>query len=83
MHYVSVAWKLLFALIPPTDYMNGWLTFIISIVTIGVLTAIIGDAAALFGCTIGLKDSVGLVVVVVLDDVAIARTKCSIYYNNR
>ena len=27
MHYVSLPWKLLFALIPPTDYYNGELTF--------------------------------------------------------
>ena len=58
LHYISLFWKLLFALIPPTDYMNGWLTFFVAIFAIGVLTAIIGDVAALFGCTIGLKDSV-------------------------
>ena len=59
LHYVSLFWKLVFALIPPTDYMNGWLTFFVAIFAIGVLTAIIGDVAALFGCTIGLKDTVG------------------------
>lgn len=58
MHYLNLPWKLLFALIPPTDYMNGWLCFIVSIIFIGVLTAIIGDVAAMFGCTIGLKDVV-------------------------
>lgn len=59
LHYISLFWKLLFALIPPTDYLNGWLTFIVAIFAIGVLTAIIGDVASMFGCTIGLKDSVG------------------------
>jgi solute carrier family 8 (sodium/calcium exchanger) len=58
MHYLNLPWKLLFALIPPTDYMNGWLCFIVSIIFIGILTAIIGDVAAMFGCTIGLKDVV-------------------------
>lgn len=58
MHYLNLPWKILFATIPPTDYMNGWLCFIISIFFIGLLTAVIGDVAALFGCTIGLKDVV-------------------------
>ncbi|CAJ0579276.1 unnamed protein product, partial [Mesorhabditis spiculigera] len=58
LHYVSLPWKLLFALIPPTDYLNGWLCFFVSIFFIGLLTAFIGDLAAHFGCTVGLKDSV-------------------------
>lgn len=58
MHYVSLPWKLLFALIPPTDYFNGWCCFVVAIIMIGILTAFIGDIAAAFGCTVGLKDSV-------------------------
>ncbi|CAI5450514.1 unnamed protein product [Caenorhabditis angaria] len=57
-HYISLPWKLLFALIPPTDYYNGWLCFVVAIFMIGVLTAFIGDLASAFGCTVGLKDSV-------------------------
>ncbi|CAD5233233.1 unnamed protein product [Bursaphelenchus xylophilus] len=58
LHYLSLPWKLLFALIPPTDYFNGWFCFLVSIVAIGILTAFIGDVASMFGCTIGLKDSI-------------------------
>ncbi|PIO69550.1 Calx-beta domain protein [Teladorsagia circumcincta] len=58
MHYVSLPWKLLFALIPPTDYYNGWLCFFFAIVMIGLLTAVIGDLASHFGCTVGMKDAV-------------------------
>lgn len=58
MHYISLFWKVLFAFVPPTDYFGGWACFIVSIVMIGVLTAVIGDLASHFGCTIGLKDSV-------------------------
>ncbi|KAI6230032.1 CBN-NCX-1 protein [Aphelenchoides fujianensis] len=58
MHYLNLPWKLLFATIPPTDYANGWICFIVSIVFIGLLTAVIGDVAAMFGCTVGLKDVV-------------------------
>lgn len=40
------------------DYWGGWLCFSFSIIAIGILTALIGDLAGSFGCTVGLKDSV-------------------------
>nr|XP_046918733.1 sodium/calcium exchanger 1-like isoform X2 [Dermatophagoides farinae] len=58
MHFFTLFWKLLFAFVPPTDYMNGWLCFVCSILMIGVLTAFIGDLASHFGCTSGIKDTV-------------------------
>jgi len=58
MHYLSLFWKLLFALVPPTDIMNGWACFYVSLGFIGILTAVTGDVASHFGCTIGLADSV-------------------------
>lgn len=41
-----------------TDYWGGWACFCVSILVIGVLTALIGDLASSFGCTIGMKDAV-------------------------
>uniref|UniRef100_A0A8D0DPB8 Solute carrier family 8 member A3 n=1 Tax=Salvator merianae TaxID=96440 RepID=A0A8D0DPB8_SALMN len=64
MHFLTVFWKVLFACVPPTEYCNGWACFIVSILIIGMLTAVIGDLASHFGCTIGLKDSVTAVVFV-------------------
>nr|XP_015824655.2 sodium/calcium exchanger 3 isoform X1 [Nothobranchius furzeri] len=66
MHFLTVFWKVLFACVPPTDYLNGWACFAVSIIIIGLLTAVIGDLASHFGCTIGLKDSVTAVVFVAL-----------------
>lgn len=66
MHFLTVFWKVLFAFVPPTEYWNGWACFIVSISLIGLLTAITGDLASHFGCTIGLKDSVTAVVFVAL-----------------
>ncbi|XP_055496795.1 sodium/calcium exchanger 3 isoform X2 [Leucoraja erinacea] len=66
MHFLTVFWKVLFACVPPTEYWNGWACFLTSIVIIGILTAVIGDLASHFGCTIGLKDSVTAVVFVAL-----------------
>jgi solute carrier family 8 (sodium/calcium exchanger) len=58
MHWLSLFWKILFAFVPPTDYLGGWAAFTVSIIIIGILTAIIGDVASHFGCTVGLKDAV-------------------------
>lgn len=66
MHFLTIFWKLLFAFVPPTDYWNGWACFVVSITVIGMLTAVIGDLASHFGCTVGLKDSVTAVVFVAL-----------------
>uniref|UniRef100_A0A667XPX3 Solute carrier family 8 member 1a n=1 Tax=Myripristis murdjan TaxID=586833 RepID=A0A667XPX3_9TELE len=66
MHFLTIFWKLLFAFVPPTDYWNGWACFCVSISVIGLLTAVIGDLASHFGCTVGLKDSVTAVVFVAL-----------------
>ncbi|KAM4620488.1 sodium/calcium exchanger 2a isoform 1-T1 [Polymixia lowei] len=66
MHILSVFWKILFACVPPTEYCNGWACFVVSILVIGFLTAVIGDLASHFGCTVGLRDTVTAVVFVAL-----------------
>ncbi|CAL8266975.1 unnamed protein product [Merluccius merluccius] len=66
LHMMTVFWKILFAFVPPTDFCSGWACFIISIMVIGFLTAVIGDLASHFGCTVGLRDTVTAVVFVAL-----------------
>ncbi|KAA0702434.1 Sodium/calcium exchanger 2 [Triplophysa tibetana] len=66
MHFLTVFWKVLFAFVPPTEYWNGWACFVVSIIVIGLLTAVIGDLASHFGCTVGLRDTVTAVVFVAL-----------------
>ncbi|KAM6933948.1 sodium/calcium exchanger 2b [Xenentodon cancila] len=66
MHFLTVFWKVLFACVPPTEYWNGWACFFVSISAIGLLTAVIGDLASHFGCTVGLRDTVTAVVFVAL-----------------
>uniref|UniRef100_A0A8C2RM72 Calx-beta domain-containing protein n=1 Tax=Capra hircus TaxID=9925 RepID=A0A8C2RM72_CAPHI len=58
--------RVLFACVPPTEYCHGWACFGVCILVIGLLTALIGDLASHFGCTVGLKDSVNAVVFVAL-----------------
>lgn len=58
MHYITLFWKILFAFVPPTDMNGGWACFTVAISMIGILTAVTGDVASHFGCTVGLADSV-------------------------
>lgn len=65
-HIITLPWKLVFALIPPTDYCGGWLCFICALGMIGALTALIGDLASLFGCCAGMPDEISAITVVAL-----------------
>ena len=50
--------QIIFAFIPPPGLAGGWLCFFCSLGMIGLLTAIVGDLAGIFGCLVGLRDSV-------------------------
>lgn len=56
MHYISISWKLIFAIVPPADLYGGWIAFYSSLLMIGMITAIVAEFASLFGCMVGLKD---------------------------
>lgn len=58
LHVGTFFWKLVFAFIPPTSFHGGWWAFVFSLFFIGLLTAIVGDLASLFGCSIGLTEAV-------------------------
>lgn len=66
LHCITVFWKIIFAFVPPTDIGGGYVCFVVSILCIGVVTAVIGDVASHFGCTLGIKDSVTAIVFVAL-----------------
>ncbi|XP_043208398.1 sodium/calcium exchanger 2-like [Amphibalanus amphitrite] len=58
MHFLTFFWKVLFSLVPPTGMLGGWPCFFVSLGVTGVVTAIVGDLASIFGCLVGLRDSV-------------------------
>lgn len=66
MHFLTFGWKIIFSLVPPPGILGGWLCFFVSLGAIGLLTAIIGDLAATFGCLVGLKNSVTAITFVAL-----------------
>merc|ERR1712227_308757 len=43
MHFLTLFWKVIFSFIPPAGLGKGCLTFIVSILMIGLVTAVIGD----------------------------------------
>ncbi|XP_065212113.1 sodium/calcium exchanger Calx-like isoform X2 [Planococcus citri] len=65
-HFFSFFWKVLFALVPPVAIFDGWLCFVVSLCVIGIMTTIIGDLATIFGCLIGLDDSLTAITIVAL-----------------
>ena len=76
---VLVFRQVLFAAVPPTDMLGGWLTFAVSLVFIGLLTAIVGDLASIFGCTIGLPDAITAITFVALGKVAAPQSRRTSY----
>jgi solute carrier family 8 (sodium/calcium exchanger) len=65
-HLATIGWKVLFAFIPPTDICGGWATFFVSLMFIGIITALVGAFAEMFGCFVGLEDSITAITFVAL-----------------
>mmetsp|Transcript_13617 Transcript_13617/g.23183 ORF Transcript_13617/g.23183 Transcript_13617/m.23183 type:complete len:235 (-) Transcript_13617:36-740(-) len=66
MHLITIGWKLLFSFIPPAHYTGGWACFFLSLFFIGVITAVVGEFANLFGCVLGIKPAVTAITFVAL-----------------
>jgi solute carrier family 8 (sodium/calcium exchanger) len=66
MHLVTVPFKLAFAIIPPTEFANGWLCFWFALGMIGLITALVGDFASYLGCSLGIPDDVTAITLVAL-----------------
>merc|ERR1711865_766817 len=66
MHVMTFGWKVLFAIVPPTCYADGWVTFCVALAFVGLLTAFVADIAGIFGCLLGLQDSITAITFVAL-----------------
>ena len=66
LHFLTIGWKLFFSLIPPPHYAGGWACFIFSLGMIGIITAVVGEFANLFGCVLGIVPAVTAITFVAL-----------------
>jgi len=66
MHFLTFGWKVMFATVPPTSYSGGWVTFVVALIYIGILTAFVADIASIFGCLLGLPDAITAITFVAL-----------------
>merc|ERR1719343_1562126 len=65
-HIIGIPWKLMFAFVPPPQYLGGWATFCGALCMIAVITALIGDMANMVGCTMGLDPEITAITFVAL-----------------
>lgn len=66
MHFMCIGWKLFFAFIPPPHLLGGWACFVGALAFIGIVTAVVGEFANLFGCVLGVKPSITAITFVAL-----------------
>lgn len=55
-HFMTFGWKVVLAFLPPKAWGKGYPLFWTSLLVIGILTAVVGDIAKIFGCTLGVSD---------------------------
>ena len=66
LHFFSIGWKIFFAMVPPRRYGGGLYAFCISLIFIGIVTAVVAEFANLFGCVLGIKQPVTAITFVAL-----------------
>jgi len=65
-HFACIGWKVLFALVPPTNMGGGAPAFAVALTFIGIVTMLVGEVATILGCAIGLKASVTAITLVAM-----------------
>ena len=66
LHFMQIGWKVLFAICPSPSYGAGGPCFFMSLAYIGLVTYIVGEVATVFGCCMGINESVAAITVVAL-----------------
>ena len=65
-HFITIGWKLFFSIVPPPHHAGGWACFFSALAVIGIVTAVVGEFANLFGCILGIKPSITAITFVAL-----------------
>ncbi|KAG1661500.1 hypothetical protein FOA52_010215 [Chlamydomonas sp. UWO 241] len=56
LHYLSITYKLIAAVIPPAPWLGGYPCFTIALGVLCALVAIVKEVAEMFGCAVGLSE---------------------------
>mmetsp|Transcript_59508 Transcript_59508/g.160377 ORF Transcript_59508/g.160377 Transcript_59508/m.160377 type:complete len:260 (+) Transcript_59508:1-780(+) len=65
-HCVSLFWKFVSAMLPPTVFCMGWSCFFCALLVIALVTVVIIDLAYLLGCVLGIANEVTAITLVAL-----------------
>lgn len=57
-HFITIPWCVLFALVPPRRYCNGWFSFVVAFFLIGCMAFLIAEFSFNLGCVADLKGCV-------------------------
>ncbi|PAA93730.1 hypothetical protein BOX15_Mlig025911g1 [Macrostomum lignano] len=78
LHFCTFFFKVLIALVPPTQYLKAYPAFVISLIIIGTMTAFVEQLGNLLGCVLGIHQAVtGITIVAIgtsLPDTFASRT---------
>ncbi|CAI5448866.1 unnamed protein product [Caenorhabditis angaria] len=66
LHALAFPWKFAFAFLPPPTILSGYPCFVVALIAIGIVTAVVGDVASIFGCMIGFSESTVAITLVAL-----------------
>ena len=66
MHFATIGWKVIFALVPPPNMGGGIPAFVVALSFIGIVTAVVGEVATVLGCVAGLESSVAAITIVAI-----------------
>ena len=65
-HFITITWKVVFATVPPISMWGGKAAFFAALFYIGLTTWFVGEMAELFGCVVGIDESVTAITFVAL-----------------
>lgn len=65
-HFITIFWKVLFAMVPPKSMCGGKPAFVVSLMFIGLVTAMVGEVAKVLGCVLGINEAVTAITLVAL-----------------
>lgn len=66
IHFITIGWELLFALVPPPHWKQGWVAFFCSLGMIAFVTYLVEQIARAFGCVLGVPEPINAITFVAL-----------------